>query len=190
MRQKNRDDVDVEQCNDDPVSDEMDELGQIEQTIDQQFKDMPRGSIIDDTNDGEDRPPGDQEPNTIYAKYRTEAEVNKRQKPEFNPYVANYGRHVALTNMPRSDNPRHLNWIDLQYMYDDEPMLAQHGNMIRIRETAEFQMCRGNPEIGGFEAKIGSTIIKRESVDVKQSQSLEQNISRPKKKNVLAFWRK
>lgn len=115
--------------------DEMDTLGQIEQTIDEQFKDMPiRGiqEILSDEPD-DDIPLGGQ-PNTIYAKYRTEAEVYKKQKPEFNPYVANYGRHVALTNMPRSDNPRHLNWIDLQYMYDDEPMLAQHGNMIRIRE--------------------------------------------------------
>jgi hypothetical protein len=169
--------------------DEMDELGEIEKTIDEQFQNMP-GTPDIGSEIGEEEPVPNDQPSTIYAKYRTEAEVNKKQKPEFNPYVANYGRHVALTNMPRSDNPRHLNWIDLQYMYDDEPMLAQHGNMIRIRETAEFQMCRGNPEIGGFEAKMGSIIIKRENVDVKQTQSLSQDISRPKKKSVLAFWRK
>jgi len=172
---------------DEPMPDEMDSLGKVEQTIDEQFQDMPMRGRSDDTED--EQPPGDQ-PSTIYAKYRTEAEVNKRQRPEFTPYVSNYGRHVALSNTPRSDNPRHLNWIDLQFMYDDEPMLAQHGNMIRVRETSEFQMTRGNPEVGGFEAKIGSTIIKRENVDVKQSQSLSQDISRPKKKSILAFWRK
>lgn len=173
---------------DEPMPDEMDSLGQVEKTIDEQFKDMPMRASSEVEGE-EEQPPGDQ-PSTIYAKYRTEAEISKKQRPEFTPYVSNYGRHVALSNTPRSDNPRHLNNIDLQFMYDEEPMLAQRGTMVRISETAEFQECRSNPKIGGFEAEIGSTIIKRETVDVKQAQSLSQDVVRPKKKSILAFWRK
>lgn len=128
---------------------------------------------------------------TVYVKYRTEADVPRYQEKYFEAYRGAYGRHVALSNTFRNDNPRHLNSLDLQFLYDDDSMatLRQNAEQRRIRDTAEFQMCRSNPEIGGFEAKIGSTIIRRDTVDLKQAQTLTQ-AGMAKKGGILSFLRR
>lgn len=123
-------------------------------------------------------------------RYRTEAEISKKQLKTFDDYRSSYGRHVALSNTLRKDNIRHLMALDLQYIYDDIPILSHMGTLIRIRETSEFQMARSNPEAGGFEAKLGVTLIKREDVDVKQAQSLINENGKKKKKGLLNFLRK
>ncbi len=127
----------------------------------------------------------------VPIKYRTEAQVPKNQKDFFDQYQGAYGRHVALSNTKRLDNPRHLNALDLQYLYDRIPTLRHRGNEVRVRETSEYQMCRGNQEIGGFEAKLGVTNIKRENVDMKQAQSLfSSDTKKKKKKGMLSFLRR
>ena len=142
-----------------------------------------------DTYD-DDEPLSPESVNTVFTKYRTEADVPKTQKKDFDQYRGSYGRHVALSNTRRLDNVRHLNALDLQYIYDDIPTMRHHGTQIRIRETSEFQQCRSNPEIGGFEAKIGVTSIRREDVDVKQMQSLVNTMDKKKKKGILNFLKK
>jgi len=159
----------------------MDELIEAHKAIDE----IPRSSDFD-----EDERTGFS-PATVPIKYRTEAQVPKTQKNFFDQYQGAYGRHVALSNTKRLDNPRHLNALDLQYIYDRIPTLRHRGNEIRVRETSEYQMCRSNQEMGGFEAKLGVTNIKRENVDVKQAQSLfESNPSKKKKKGMLSFLRR
>ena len=131
------------------------------------------------------------DPNSVPIKYRTEAQVPKTQEKFFDQYQGSFGRHVALSNTKRMDNVRHLNALDLQYIYDRIPTLRQRGNEIRVRETSEYQMCRSNQEMGGFEAKLGVTNIRRESVDVKQAQSLfSADDGKKKKKGMLNFLRK
>jgi len=128
---------------------------------------------------------------SVPIKYRTEAQVPKTQKEFFDQYQGSYGRHVALSNTKRLDNVRHLNALDLQYIYDRIPTLRHRGNEIRVRETSEYQMCRGNQEIGGFEAKLGVTNIKRENVDVKQAQSVfADKDNKKKKRGMLSFLRR
>jgi len=131
------------------------------------------------------------DPNSVPIKYRTEAQVPKTQEKFFDQYQGSFGRHVALSNTKRMDNPRHLNALDLQYIYDRIPTLRQRGNEIRVRETSEYQMCRSNQEMGGFEAKLGVTNIRRENVDVKQAQSLfSPDDGKKKKKGMLNFLRR
>lgn len=183
--------------NTDEETDESNILSQLDEA--RQFAD----SIVNDGEDEQELPsnftqnmdhkslPSHPEPQeTVYVKYRTEADVPQFQDKYFDSYKGAYGRHVALSNTYRNDNPRHLNSLDLQFLYDEMPTLRQNANQRRIRETAEFQMCRSNPEIGGFEAKIGSTLIKRESVDLKQAQTLNQGGGGRKRSGVLGFLRK
>lgn len=159
----------------------MDELIEAHEAIDG----IPRSSDFDEDEHTEFSS------SNVPIKYRTEAQVPKIQKTFFDQYQGAYGRHVALSNTKRLDNPRHLNALDLQYIYDRIPTLRHRGNEIRVRETSEFQMCRSNQEMGGFEAKLGVTNIKRESMDVKQAQSLfSSNPNKKKKKGMLSFLRR
>lgn len=146
--------------------DSFDKLEEIHQGIDDTF-----GKHEIFSHDTDDTIEPDQS-GTIYTRYRTEADIPKTQRKFFEQYRGNYGRHVALSNTLRKDNKRHLNAIDLQFIYDDIPVLRHRGNQIRVRETSEYQMCRSNQRFGGFEAELGATIIRRENVDVKQAQSL------------------
>lgn len=163
----------------------------VEDFVDNEIDDVQGKSIDEFRNSWDDDPPTGQETiETVHAKYRTEAEVPKSQKKSFDDYRGAYGRHVALSNTRRSDNPRHLMAIDLQSIWERIPTHAQRATLIRIRETSEFQMCRGNEEKGGFEAKLSATNIRREDVDVKQSQSLIRDNGGKKKKGILNFLRK
>lgn len=158
----------------------MDKLADAHEQIDN----LPVRGIEEETDEVERVAPID----NIAVKYRTEAEVSKPQEPFFDKYRSEFGRHVAFSNTQRKDNIRHLNALDLQYLYARVPVLRHLGNEIRVRETSEFQMCRSNPEIGGFEAKLGVTMIKNETVDVKQAQSLFRSDGQKKKSGgILGF---
>ena len=124
---------------------------------------------------------------TVLTKYRVEAEVPKAQRKDFEINRSFHGRHVALSNTRRMDNLRHLDAQDLCNIFDRIPTMRHQATLIRMRETAEFQMCRSNPEIGGFEAKIGLTNIRREDVDVRQSQSLFNGNKKKEKKSLFGF---
>lgn len=136
----------------------------------------------------EDEPSPPEQVGTVLTKYRVEPSIPNAQKENFEPYKGSYGRHVALSNTKRMDNIRHLDAIDLINIYDRIPNMRHRATMIRIRETSEFQMCRSNPEIGGFEAKIPATTIRREDVDVRQTQTM--GTVGKKKKGMLSFLRR
>lgn len=143
-----------------------------------------------DYNNGHDDEPITPEAlGTVLAKYRVEAEVSQSQRKTFEGNKAFFGRHVALSNTKRIDNLRHLDAQDLCNIYDRIPTMRHRSTQVRMRETSEFQMCRSNPEIGGFEAKIGVTNIRREDVDVHQSQEL-RNTSRPRKRGFFGLGKK
>lgn len=144
-------------------------------------------SFNDNNYERTDEPITPESLNTVLTKYRVEAEIPISQLKDFEINRAFHGRHVALSNTKRIDNLRHLDAQDLCNIYNRIPTLRHRATMVRMRETAEFQMCRSNPEIGGFEAKIGVTNIRREDVDVKQSQSMFSNNSKRKRSSILGF---
>lgn len=144
---------------------------------------------IEYPRDEEDEPAVPEQVGTVLTKYRVEPSIPKAQRDNFEPYQGSFGRHVALSNTKRMDNIRHLDAIDLINIYDRIPIMRHRATMIRIRETSEFQMCRSNPEIGGFEAKIPSTVIKREDVDVRQTQTMNPAVKK-KKGGMLGFLRR
>ena len=96
------------------------------------------------------------------------------------------GRHVVNSNTKRQDNFRHLMQFDLCDDYDLIPSRRQRCNQIRQRVTAEYQACRSNPEIGGFDRKLQRSVIKREDVDVRQSQTMN-DFSKKKKRSILGI---
>jgi len=140
------------------------------------------------------REPSEDEPltpealGTVLTKYRVEAEIPNTQRKDFESNRAFHGRHVALSNTKRIDNLRHLDAQDLCNIYDRIPTMRHRATLVRMRETGEFQMCRSNPEIGGFEAKIGVTNIRREDVDVRQAQSILSN-PKTKKRGFFGLFR-
>lgn len=177
----------------------MNQLAKEEDTPD--FKDIPTTEIEREVDSlaieqeapteyisEEDEPISPEPVGTVLTKYRVEPSIPKSQEKNFDPFKGSFGRHVALSNTKRMDNLRHLDAIDLVSIYDRIPTMRHRATMIRIRETSEFQMCRGNPEIGGFEAKIGVTNIKREDVDLKQTQTMGNTAKR--KKGMLGFLRR
>lgn len=102
-------------------------------------------------------------------KYNIEPDIAREQQHDFNPNRAFFGRHVVNSNTKRIDNFRHLIQMDICDDYDMIPTRRQRANQIRQRVTAEYQACRSNPEIGGFDRKLQRSVLKREDVDVKQT---------------------
>ena len=118
-------------------------------------------------------------------KYNIEPDIAPEQQHAFGPNRSFMGRHVVNSNTKRQDNFRHLMQFDLCDDYDLIPTRRQRCNQIRQRVTAEYQACRSNPEIGGFDRKLQRAVIKREDVDVKQTQTL--NSLNKKKKGILGI---
>lgn len=100
-----------------------------------------------------------------------------------------HGVHVVNSNTKRVDNFRHLQYYDLQTDYSLIPTRSHLIKRIDGRVMAEFQMCRSNPEIGGFDRRLQRSVLKREDVDVKQTQTLS-NLSKPEKRGILNFLRR
>lgn len=115
-------------------------------------------------------------------KYNIEPDIAQAQRHDFDPNRAFFGRHVVNSNTKRTDNFRHLMQMDLIDDYDMIPTRRQRANQIRQRVTGEFQMARSNPEVGGFDRKLQRSVIKKEDVDVKQSQTLDNKTKVKKKK--------
>jgi len=124
----------------------------------------------------------------VYTKFRVQPAIPKKLKEFFDRHKGSFDRHVALSNTLRKDNLRHLMAIDLQEDWRRIPTHRHNAYSIAIREVAEFQQCRSNPEVGGFEAKIGITSIKKSDIDIDQAQSLLAGANgSKKKKGILRF---
>jgi hypothetical protein len=106
-------------------------------------------------------------------KFELSADIPTEQKSSFDANKAFYGVHVVNSNTMRKDNFRHLLDMDLIQIYDHIPTRRHQAVNIRQNNTAEFQMCRSNPEIGGFDRRLQRSVLKREDVDVKQAQSID-----------------
>ena len=142
-----------------------------------------RIDVMNQESDRENHPDMPEELNTSLLKYQISPEISRYQEKYFDINKAFIGRHVVNSNTKRLDNLRHLDAQDLCNIYKNIPMMRHRAVQIRVRETSEFQMCRSNPEIGGFDRKMQYTSIKRDLVDVKQEQ-----ISAAKKSGGLLGW--
>jgi hypothetical protein len=149
--------------------------------------DIPPDSDNDGyTNEDGTEPPGVSIPESYEVaahKYNIEADIAPAQQHDFDPNRAFFGRHVVNSNTKRMDNFRHLMQMDLCDDYDMIPTRRQRSNSIRQRVTAEYQSCRSNPEIGGFDRKLQRSVIKKEDVDLRQTQTL--NNTKNKKKTLF-----
>ena len=168
-----------------------DDIVNIEDFVDNELDSVPGRGVDDFRRDWQEDPSTNQESiESVNARYRTEADVPADQRESFDAYRGAYGRHAALSNTKHGDNLRHLMAIDNQSIWEVIAPHAQRATMSRIRETSELQLGRGNEERGGFEAKLSATSIRREDVDVKQSQSLIRDNGGKKKKGILGFLRR
>jgi hypothetical protein len=119
-------------------------------------------------------------------KYQKGAEVAKTLEDQFDSNVAFTGVHVVNSNTKRLDNLRHLGEYDSARMVRAIPYMRECGTDIKVRSTSEFQMCRSNPEIGGFDQKMGRTNITKEDVDLKQQQTINKT-GEKKSGGILGF---
>jgi hypothetical protein len=103
---------------------------------------------------------------TIF-KYQTEADIPVVQRKQLAPVRQMFGRHVSLGNTRRADNLRHLDVYDLTLTYMRIPLLRHMAVNRMGRTTSELQLSRSNEEVGGFERRMQTTQIKRESATVK-----------------------
>ena len=165
------------------------DVGSIENEVDSLPDVRSNTGSLYGRDDGDDMPDTPDSLGTVLTKYRVEAEVPNSQKKSFDVNKAFHGRHVALSNTRRGDNPRHLDAQDLCMIYSRMPTLRHRGTQIRMRETSEFQMCRSNQEIGGFEAKLAGTVIRKEDVDVRQTQNLN-NGGKTRRSGILGFMKR
>jgi len=131
--------------------------------------DNMRGRSTDDADDSIDVP---ERFDVAAHKFELSADIPSEQKSSFDSDKAFYGVHVVNSNTLRKDNLRHLIDMDLIDIYDHIPTRRHQAVNIRKGATAEFQMSRGNQEVGGFDRKLQRSVLKREDVDVRQAQSL------------------
>lgn len=121
-------------------------------------------------------------------KWMKNPNIPNDQKILFDPDWVFYGAHVPNSNTKRSDNLRHFMDMELANMYSRIPTRRDRSLLIKKFTVSEFQMCRSNPEIGGFDRKMDRSVIKREDVDVKQMQTLfDGNQPKKRKSGVLSF---
>ena len=144
--------------------------------------DQPYPVGYDDTPDNIDLPDSVE---VAAHKYNIEPDIAEEQEGEFNPNRAFFGRHVVNSNTKRADNFRQLLAIDACFDYDLIPTRRQRATQLRQRTTAEYQMCRSNPEIGGFDRKLQRSVLKREDVDVKQL--VQDGTGKKKKKKMFGL---
>lgn len=118
---------------------------------------------------------------TVFTKFRVKADIPKEKKKYFDGYGSFYGTHVAYSNSPRKDNLRHLFQMDLCQTYE-KLTYVNHSSDVMIKETSEFQMTRGNEEVGGFEARLGYYNVIRQDANIRRNPIVMQP---PKKKRFL-----
>ena len=107
----------------------------------------------------------------VIYRYQTEAEVPRKQQRQLGFFKMLMGRHVALGNTKRLDNPRHINSYEMSEGYMRNPLLRHRAVGIMGRTTAELQLCRSNERVGGFEREIQQSIVKREHYDIKETST-------------------
>lgn len=137
-------------------------------------------------DDDPDIPVMPEDVGTSVLKYHKSAEVSGTLGIKFDPNVAYFGSHVVNSNTKRIDNLRHLGELDSTNIVRHIPYLRQRGTDTKIRSTSEFQMCRSNAEIGGFDQKMGRTSITKEDVDLRQQQTVNKG-GEKKSGGILGF---
>lgn len=137
-------------------------------------------------DDDPDKPVIPEEIGASVLKYHKSAEVAGPLTDQFESNVAFYGAHVVNSNTKRLDNLRHLGELDSARMVRGIPYMRECGTDIKVRSTSEFQMCRSNPEVGGFDQKMGRTNITKEDVDLKQQQTINK-MGKEKSGGILGF---
>jgi len=154
----------LEEREDNPTPlDTLAQFHQHTQELEQQRK------LVDEDTDRPEQPEGIGE---TVLKYHKQAEISGQLEEEFDVDVAFHGTHVVNSNTKRIDNLRHLGELDSTNIVRHIPYLRQRGTDTKIETTSEFQMCRSNPEIGGFDQKMARTNITKEDVDMKQQQTI------------------
>jgi hypothetical protein len=170
------DDVSVDKKKLDEIHDIVDSEEEIDE--DKGYSDLN----LEDTGDRQEQPDNF---SSVLTKFRVKPDIAKEQRKEFNGKRAFFGTHVAYSNTKRTDNLRHLMSLDLTDTYDQIPILRELATDIMIAETSEFQMCRSNQRVGGFEAELGLVQIQRQDATVRQFQN--PIIPEVKKKKILGF---
>jgi len=162
---------------------EPDKIEEAHQTIDN----MPSPYDPRDQDDGDSLDVPDRF-DVAAHKFELSADIPVEQKIVFDANKAFYGVHVVNSNTLRKDNLRHLMEMDLIETYDHIPTRRHQATNIRMKSTGEFQMTRGNQEVGGFDRKLQRSVLKREDVDVRQAQSIADTRGQQKKSSgVLSF---
>ena len=106
-------------------------------------------------------------------RYQVEPDIPTEQLRSLNTYRPFFGRHSALGNTKRIDNLHYIDAYDIATVLDRCPTLRHRGTELKGRVLTELQLCRSNPEVGGFERRMQSTSIARQSVD--QTQTITDN---------------
>jgi hypothetical protein len=127
-----------------------------------------------ESDDYSDRPDLPENIGAGVLKYHKSAEVAGTLEHQFDSNIAFYGSHVVNSNTKRLDNLRHLGELDSARIVRGIPYLRECGTDIKVRSTSEYQMCRSNPEVGGFDQKMGRTNITKEDVDLRQQQTVNK----------------
>ncbi|HUT00397.1 MAG TPA: hypothetical protein VMY59_08785 [Candidatus Thermoplasmatota archaeon] len=169
----------------DDDEDEENPLADIQQKIDEMR--MPEYKPGDTPEGDLDRAGKVDDAQQALIQYQIQAEIAKIQKEKFDPNVSFFGTHVVNSNTKRPDNLRHLGEFDSTRMARDIPYMREYATDIKIRTTSEYQMCRSNPEIGGFDRKMQYTNIRRESMDVNQKQQITSG-GKSKKGGILSWF--
>jgi hypothetical protein len=164
--------------------DEENPLAEIQREIDamdERRRPVSEPEMVDD-----DKPDIPEEMQKAIIQYQIQPEISKKLKKQFDPNVFITGTHVVNSNTKRVDNLRHLGEFDSTLILRNYiPYLRGRATDTKIRTTGEFQMCRSNQEIGGFDRKMQYTNIRRDSVDVNQKQSITQT-GKMKKGGILS----
>lgn len=169
-----------------------------DETVPTDNKDMPEYDDVEYDDESEEIEDGDEfeeadweddtdtdvpeNQNAVMFKYQVEPDVPKNQKGILNDYRPFYGRHTALGNTLRPDNPRILDAYDLAAILDDCPTLRHRSTRLRGRVMTELQLFRSNH---GFERRMETTITK--SMDIRDDRFTP--VSEPEKKKRFSILR-
>ena len=121
-----------------------------------------------------------------HEKWVKNPDIPRSQLSRFDKNRSFFGSHVANSNTRRSDNVHHMMNQEASEMWDRIPTRRHRANFIRQKTLSELQLCRSNPETGGFERKMDRSVLKREDVDVKQLQTLSDGVKK-RKSSMLGF---
>lgn len=142
------------------------------------------GTYTMDDNDEIDQP---ERFEVSHEKWLKNPDIPRKQLSRFDKNRSFFGSHVANSNTRRTDNIHHMMNMEAAEMWDRIPTRRHRANFIRQQTLSELQLCRSNPEEGGFERKMDRSVLKREDVDVKQLQTLSDGV-KTRKSSILGFF--